>query len=91
MSLYGWVLEGPVFAQASGSRGGSVLVYDQVARHAVVLKTTENGQLLFNGEFHDVGEDLVEYLAIMDEANRAFPNSAFTSPIKNEPGRGGQL
>jgi hypothetical protein len=72
---YEWIIKEVVWAQQSRPpTPGNVLVYDEAGEHAVIMSwDIETEQLHFNGEYCDVGDDLTEYIAVMDLATESFP------------------
>jgi hypothetical protein len=73
---YEWVIKESVWAQQLDSEGMHVLVCDSEQRRAVVIFQDNLFDLLFNGEFIDVGDDLLIYLGVMDAASSAYPDIA---------------
>lgn len=65
-----WILTGHVTGESrleDGVPTGDVLVRDGEGRECWLTLSADGGELLFDGELVDVGDDLVSYLAVMDE------------------------
>ena len=88
---YEWIIKRNVWVkQFSPPTPGNVLAYDPEGEHAVVM-SFDNGQLMFNGEYCDVGDDLTSYLSVMDDAIGAYPEAVLSrTDVEEKSGRGGQ-
>jgi hypothetical protein len=65
-----WILTERVTGEARFEDGvptGDVLVRASDGRECWLTLSADGGELLFDGELVDVGDDLVEYLSVLDE------------------------
>ena len=88
-----WVLTEPVDITLVKLDNGSsdtsecetiVLVTRTRQPGAVTLSFCANGDILVNGVYHDLGEDMMEYCAMTDELTMA-PSPVIGSTVHNEP------
>jgi hypothetical protein len=79
---YEWILKETVWArQFAPPTPGNVLVYDDKGEHAVIMSwNLKTSQIYFNGEYCDIGDDMTEYLAVMDDAVEHYPSTVVSLP-----------
>jgi hypothetical protein len=70
MANYEWILTEKVTGEErleDGVPTGDFLVRGENGREAWLSLSADGGELRFDGEFVDVGDDLIEYISTMDE------------------------
>jgi hypothetical protein len=73
MTDVSWIITGPVTGEVREDDPSDTLVRSRDGRECWVTVSADSGELLFDGRFVDVGDDFMEYVAVLDEiAERGY-------------------